>query len=130
MPRGKKRDKPGADPVPEDPPVRKSSRKRKKKSFGESFEEVWSPPRGNGGEQEPTPGTSADPPAPPPGPTDTITWPSEEEYWKEQLPPNHSKRSQFPRKGPGLVRQGPSSAARGRWIVGIWVGCDKLVREL
>ena len=61
MPRGQKRKR--DDEGPKVPP-RKSTRQRKK-SFGEDFQELYSPPKGNGngnGDQpDPQPGPSTDP---------------------------------------------------------------------
>ena len=89
----------------EDPP-RRSSRERKKASFGSDFEQdsLSSPPTKKSkpdplpkAPSDPKPGTSRDPdpvpPGPDPAPTGTITWPSDEEHWKlPQLPIEHSKR--------------------------------------
>ena len=88
-----------------DPP-RRSSRERKKASFGSDFEQesLSSPPAKKSkpdplpkAPPDPKPGTSRDPDPVPPGPdpptTGTITWPSDEEHWKiPQLPNEHSKR--------------------------------------
>ena len=88
----------------EDPP-RRSSRERKKASFGSDFEQdsLSSPPAKKSkpdplpkAPSDPKPGTSRDPdpvpPGPDPAPTGTITWPSDEEHWKlPQLPIEHSK---------------------------------------
>ena len=95
----------GGDPGG-DPP-RRSSRERKKASFGSDFEQdnLGSPPAkkskpdpkpSDPKPSDPTPGTSKDPdpvpPVPDPVPTGSITWPSDEEHWKlPQLPNNHSK---------------------------------------
>ena len=95
----------------ETPIVRHSSRKRKPKSFGEEFEEQFSPPKGT---QDPTPqqpkatdqkpGPSKDPDVEQEGPPvpsaaeDTITWSSSEKYWKQLLPRNHRKRYYFSRQ--------------------------------
>ena len=88
----------GGDPVG-DPP-RRSSRERKKASFGSDFEQdsLSSPPAKKAKPadpkpskpSDPTPGTSQDPdPVPDP---ESITWPSNEEHWKlPHLPNNHSK---------------------------------------
>ena len=92
----------------EDPP-RRSSRERKKASFGSDFEQdsLSSPPAKKSKPDplpkappvppDPKPGTSRDPDPVPPGPdpasTGTITWPSDEEHWKiPQLLSEHSKR--------------------------------------
>ena len=92
----------------EEPP-RRSSRERKKASFGSDFEQesLSSPPAKKSRPdplpkappvpQDPKPGTSRDPDPVPPGPnpasTGTITWPSDEDHWKlPQLPIEHSKR--------------------------------------
>ena len=89
----------------EEPP-RRSSRERKKASFGSDFEQesLSSPPAKKSkpdplpkAPSDPKPGTSRDPDPVPPGldpPTmGTITWPSDEEHWKiPQLPNEHSKR--------------------------------------
>ena len=88
-----------------DPP-RRSSRERKKASFGSDFEQesLSSPPAKKSkpdplpkAPPDPKPGTSRDPDPVPPGldppTTGTITWPSDEEHWKiPQLPNEHSKR--------------------------------------
>ena len=91
-----------------DPP-RRSSRERKKASFGSDFEQdsLSSPPakkakpdplpKAPPAPSDPKPGTSRDPdpvpPGPDPAPTGTITWPSDEEHWRiPQLPIEHSKR--------------------------------------
>ena len=90
-----------------DPP-RRSSRERKKASFGSDFEQEDldvpsakkskpDPKLSNPQLSDPKPGTSQDPdpvpPVPDPAPTESITWPSDEDHWKlPQLPNNHSKR--------------------------------------
>ena len=87
----------------EDPP-RRSSRERKKASFGSDFEQdsLSSPPAKKSKSDplpkapqvppDPKPGTSRDPDPVPQAPTGTITWPSDEEHWKiSQLPNEHSK---------------------------------------
>ena len=91
-----------------DPP-RRSSRERKKATFGSDFEQdsLSSPPAKKSKPDplpkappvplDPRPGTSRDPdpvpPGPDPAPMGTITWPSDEEHWKiPQLPNEHSKR--------------------------------------
>ena len=106
MPKRKRETEP--EPEPEPVPVRQSSRQRKKRSYGEEFEENWSPPRGgNGGPtpQQPAhtsakPGTSTDPddPAGPVDPGNMVTFPSDEEHWKLRLPSNHRKCLYFSRK--------------------------------
>ena len=87
-------------------PLRRSSRERKKASFGSDFEQesLSSPPAKKSkpdslptAPSDPKPGTSRDPepvpPGPDPAPTGTITWPSDEDHWKlPQLPIEHSKR--------------------------------------
>ena len=104
MPKGQKRKR---DEEGSKMPPRKSTRQRKKKSFGEDFQELYSPPKGNGngGQANPQPGTSTDPVPEPEPVKNSVTWPSEPKYWKQGLPPNHSKRlylfqnrSEFDRK--------------------------------
>ena len=87
-----------------DPP-RRSSRERKKATFGSDFEQdsLSSPPAKKSkpdplpkAPSDPKPGTSRDldpvPPGPDPAPMSTITLPSDEEHWKLlQLPIKHSK---------------------------------------
>ena len=104
-PSGGKGGDPGGDPP------RRSSRERKKASFGSDFEQdnldiLGSPPAKKAKPSDPkpsdpipadpTPGTSQDPdpiPVPDPAPEGSITWPSDEEHWKlPTLPNNHSKR--------------------------------------
>ena len=102
-PSGGKGGDPGGDPP------RRSSRERKKASFGSDFEQdnldiLGSPPAkkakpsdpkpSDPKPSDPTPGTSQDPdPEPDPAPEGSITWPSNEEHWKlPTLPNNHSKR--------------------------------------
>ena len=51
MPKRKRDDVPEIEPDPV--PLRQSSRQRKKRSYGEEYEESWSPPRGGNG--DPTP---------------------------------------------------------------------------
>ena len=91
MPKGQKRKRDEEGPKV---PPRKSTRQRKKKSFGEDFEELYSPPKGNGngGKADPQPGPSTDPVPEPEPAKNVVTWPSEPKYWKQGLPPNHSKR--------------------------------------
>ena len=88
-------------------PLRQSSRQRKKRSYGEEFEESWSPPRGGNGDPTPQqpahtsakPGASTDPdPDPDTDPTDTVTYPSDKEHWKKSLPAKHHKCLYFYRK--------------------------------
>ena len=87
-----------------DPP-RRSSRERKKATFGSDFEQesLSSPPAKKAKPDplpkappvppDPRPGTSRDPDPVPPASTGTITWPSDEDHWKiPQLPNKHSKR--------------------------------------
>ena len=90
-----------------DPP-RRSSRERKKATFGSDFEqESLSSPPAKKAKPDPLPKapsvlpdprpTARDPDPVPPGPdpasTGTITWPSDEDHWKiPQLPIKHSKR--------------------------------------
>ena len=80
-----------------------SGRQRKKRSFGEDFEEEWSPPRGTKNptpqqskatENKPGPSFAPNPPPdedPTPEAENTVTWPSFEKYWKQLLPLNHHK---------------------------------------
>ena len=87
---------------------RRSSRERKKASFGSDFDRTVSVPHSAKKSKpdplpkappvppDPKPGTSRDPdsvpPGPDPAPMDTVTWPSDEEHWKiPQLPNKHSK---------------------------------------
>ena len=94
----------GGDPGG-DPP-RRSSRERKKVSFGADFEQEdnlglptakkakpSAPKLSDPNPSDPTPGTSQDPvPEPDPASEGSITWPSDEEHWKlPHLPNNHSK---------------------------------------
>ena len=76
-------------------PPRKSTRQRKKKSFGEDFQELYSPPKGNGngngGQPDPQTGSSTDPVPEPEPAKNAVTWPSEPKYWKQGLPLNHRK---------------------------------------
>ena len=86
-------------------PPRRSSRERKKASFGSDFEQdsLSSPPAKKSKPDpkplvlpDPKPGTSREPdpvpPGPDPAPTDSITWPSDEKHWKiPQLLNEHSK---------------------------------------
>ena len=51
MPKRKRVEAP--EPEPDPVPLRQSSRQRKKRSYGEEFEESWSPPKGGNG--DPTP---------------------------------------------------------------------------
>ena len=81
---------------------RKSTRERKKKSFGEDFEELYSPPKGI---SNPQPGTSTDPDPEPEPPKDSVTWPSEPKYWSQTLPPNHHKHYHFIRNSSYLNHQ-------------------------
>ena len=96
MPRtkGQKRKREDEDPEP----PRRSSRQRKRTSYGEDFVEVWSPPKGNGkGTQLSTSaaGTSSQEPE---LPTDSVTWPSDVEHYRKELPSNHHKCLYFIRK--------------------------------
>ena len=90
MPRGQKRKRDEEGPKV---PLRKSTRQRKKKSFGEDFQELYSPPKGNGngGQPDPQPGSSTDPVPEPEPAENALTWPSELKYWRQGLPPNHHK---------------------------------------
>ena len=109
MPKGTKRKREDEDQP--DPPPRQSGRQRKKRSFGIEFEEEWSPPRGTKNptpqqpkatENKPGPSSASDPPPqedPTPETEDTVTWPSNEEYWKQLLPSNHRKCLYYIRKG-------------------------------
>ena len=91
-----------------DPP-RRSSRERKRASFGSDFEQdsLSSPPAKKSKPDplpklppvppDPKPGTSREPdpvsPGPDPPPMGPITWSSDEEHWKiPQLPNEHSKQ--------------------------------------
>ena len=97
MPRGKGQ-KRKREEEEDTEPLRRSSRQRKRTSYGEDFVEVWSPPKGNGG-KEPQPSTSAgttmQEPEPP---SNTVTWPSDVEHYGKELPLNHRKRLYFIRK--------------------------------
>ena len=105
MPGGKKGD-------PPEVPLRRSSRERKRATFGSDFEQdnpetVNPKPSKRAKKDDATPGTSADPTGEPTGDLEpqpplpsldpkpkTVTWPSEPEFWKKpQLPTNHSKGS-------------------------------------
>ena len=103
MPRtkGQKRKREEDDPEP----PRRSSRQRKRTSYGEDFVEVWSPPKGNGNGARPSTsaaGTSSQEPEPP---TDSVTWPSDVEHYRKELPLNHCKHLYFIRKQWSLHRQ-------------------------
>ena len=93
MPKGQKRKR---DQEGDTDPPRRSSRQRKRVSFGEDFLEVWSPPKGN---PDPTPGpsTSTTTTEDPEPMGQTVTWPSDPEHWAAELPPNHRKRLAFSR---------------------------------
>ena len=105
MPKRKRDEAP--EPEPDSVPLRQSSRQRKKRSYGEEFEESWSPPRGGNGDPTPQqpahtsakPGASTDPDDPtdpdPIDPPDTVTYPSDEEHWKKSLPAKHRKHLYF-----------------------------------
>ena len=95
-------------------PPRRSTRERKPASYGSDFveddPELMTPPAkpvpskpgrapGKKPGSKPTPGEEPDPlppgrnTDPPPKPPKTVTWPADEEHWKEPtLPRNHSKR--------------------------------------
>ena len=85
-----------------------SGRQRKKRSFGEDFEESWSPPRGTENptsqqpkhtKHKPGPSTSTEDLDPQPGSSQgTVTWPSNEKYWKQLLQHNYRKCFYFSRK--------------------------------
>ena len=109
MPKGSKRKREEEDEP--DPPPRQSSRRRKQKSFGEEFEEQFSPPKGTskptpqqpkatGNKPGPRAGTFTDPDLDDPDPPaeDTVTFPSNEKYWKQLLPRNYRKRLYFSRQ--------------------------------
>ena len=115
MPKRKRDDVPETDPAPV--PLRQSSRQRKKRSYGEEFEESWSPPRGGNGDPTPQqpahtsakPGSSTDPDPTDPDPIDspdTITYPSDEEHWKKSLLAKHRKCLYFYRKCIWHLRKG------------------------
>ena len=91
-------------------PTRRSTRERKPVTYGSDFveddPELMTPPAKPvpsrkkstpGAEPDPLPpGSNPDPPPKPPPapkPSKTVTWPADEEHWKEAtLPRNHSKR--------------------------------------
>ena len=113
-PKGSKRKREEVEPAPE-PPIRRGSRQRRKKSYGQEFEEDWSPPKGTGGketpqqpkatEAKPGPSTEQDPDAGADPPRNTVTYPSNEQHWKKLLPLNHGKRPSFLRKRLANVRR-------------------------
>ena len=87
-----------------DAPKRKSGRQRRPKSFGEDFEEQFSPPKGTphptpqqpkATATKPGPSTDPDPMGPDPDAEETVTWPSSPKYWKQLLPRNYRKRLYF-----------------------------------
>ena len=89
--RGEKRKR--EDDYPE--PPRRSSRQRKRTSYGEDFVEVWSPPKGNGKGPQPSTssaGTTSQEPEPS---ADSVTWPSDVEHYGKELPSNHRKCHYF-----------------------------------
>ena len=103
MPPSKRKREKEDDDGKEPKAPRISGRQRKKRSFGEDFEEEWSPPREtkNPTPQQPKatgnkPGPSSVPDPPPdedptPEAEDTVPWPSCEKYWKQLLLSNHRK---------------------------------------
>ena len=98
--RGEKRKREDEDPeLP-----RRSSRQRKRTSYGEDFVELWSPPKGNGKGPQPSAsaGTSSQEPEPP---SDSVTWPSDVEHYGKELPSNHRKCLYFIRKQWPLIGQ-------------------------
>ena len=108
MPPSKRKREKEDDDGKEPKAPRISGRQRKKRSFGEDFEENWSPPRGT---ENPTPqqpkhtkhkpgaSTSTEDPEPEPGSSQvTVTWPSNEKYRKQLLPHNYRKCLYFSRK--------------------------------
>ena len=78
-------------------PLRRSSRQRKRTSYGEDFVEVWSPPKGNGKDSQPSTSTGITAEEPDP-PADSVTWPSDVDHYGKELPSNHRKRLYFFRK--------------------------------
>ena len=125
MPKGTKRKREDEDQP--DPPPRQSGRQRKKKSFWVKFEEEWSPPRGTKNptpqqpkatENKPGPSSALDPlPQEDPKAEDTVTWPSDEEHWKQLLPSNHRKRLYFIHKGLERISK--------RYYLSAWAKCCK-----
>ena len=129
--RGKGKD-PGENPGV---PLRRSSRERKHHSYGSDFveddPELKTPPAKpvpsrraavkpvkTPAGQKLTPGAEPDPlppgrnPDPPPKTPKTVTWPADEEHWKEPtLPRNHSKRFRFIRKRLECFRKRPAEAS-------------------
>ena len=111
MPPSKRKREEGDDDGKEPKAPRVSGMQRKKRSFGEEFEEEWSPSRGTkkptpqqpkATGNKPGPSSAPDPPPeedPTPEAEDTVTWPSSEKYWKQLLPTNHRKHLYFIRKG-------------------------------
>ena len=73
---GKKRKRDQNDVQNPDPPPRRSSRQRRPKSFGEEFEELYSPPKST-----PQPQPDPDPPVS----KKAVTWPSSEK-WATAIP--------------------------------------------
>ena len=89
--RGEKRKREDDDPEP----LRRSSRQRKRTSYGEDFVEVWSPPKYVGKSPQPSTssaGTTSQEPEPP---ANSVTWPSDVEHYGKELPSNHRKRLYF-----------------------------------
>ena len=94
MPKGQKRKREEED---NPDPLRRSSRQRKRVSFGEDFLETWSPPKGTP-DPTPRPSTSTTMTTDDPEPMgQTVTWPSDPEHWAAVLPPNHRKHLAFSR---------------------------------
>ena len=124
MPPSKRKREKEVDDGKEPKAPRISGRQRKKRSFGEDFEEEWSPPRGtkNTTLQQPKatgnkPGPSSTPDPPPdedptPEAEDTVTWPSSEKYWKQLLPLNNCKCLYFICKGFERISK--------RYYVSVW----------
>ena len=108
MPPSKRKREKEDDDGKEPKAPRISGRQRKKRSFGEDFEENWSPPRGTENptpqqpkhtKHKPGPSTSTEDPEPEPRSSqDTVTWPSNEKYWKQLLLHNYRKHLYFSHK--------------------------------
>ena len=89
--RGEKRKRKDDDPEP----PRRSSRQRKRTSYGEDFVEVWSPPKYVGKGPQPSTSSAGTTSQEPESPADSVTWPSDVEHYRKELPSNHRKRLYF-----------------------------------
>ena len=75
-------------------PLRRSSRQRKRTLYGEDFVEVWSPPKGNGKDSQPSASTGITVEEPE-LPADSVTWPSGVDHYGKELPSNYRKHLYF-----------------------------------